>query len=76
MAEQGQWLTVEEVAASLRVTKDTVRRWCQSGKLRATFLSRRAGYRIQPGEVSRILNEDRPEYSLEPTTENDQRIRT
>lgn len=32
---QEEWLTVEEVAALLKVSAETVRRWIAGGKLRA-----------------------------------------
>ena len=45
-------LTVPEVADRLRVSKETVRRWCRSGKLRA-FPAGRA-YRIHEDAVQEI----------------------
>lgn len=50
-----EWLTVAEVAARLQLTEDTIRRWCQSGRLQATLLNRRAGYRIPASELRRLL---------------------
>ncbi len=55
MDQRQDFLTVAEVAARLKLTEDTIRRWCQSGKLKSTLLSRRAGYRISVGEVERLL---------------------
>jgi excisionase family DNA binding protein len=48
-------LTVPEVAEKLSVTEETVRRWLRSGKLQGTFLSRRAGWRIRPESVDKLL---------------------
>lgn len=50
-------LTVEQVAAHLSVSRDTVRRWLRDGVLRGRSLGRRAGYRITPEEVQRFLRE-------------------
>lgn len=48
-----EYLTVEEVAAKLRVNPKTVRRWCQAGKLIAT----RAGrlWRIKPADLDAFM---------------------
>ena len=45
-------LTVNEVARILEVHESTVRRWIQSGQLRATRLPR---YRIHPLELAQFL---------------------
>lgn len=50
-------LTVAEVAQHLRLTQDTIRTWCRTGKLRATLLSRKGGYRIPRSELQRILRD-------------------
>ncbi|MGI8476454.1 MAG: helix-turn-helix domain-containing protein, partial [Thermomicrobiales bacterium] len=34
----------------------TVRRWCASGRIRATLLSRKGGWRIPASEVRRVLS--------------------
>lgn len=53
----GKFLTVQEVAAQLRVTQKTVRRWIASGELHAFSLgSRRGGYRIDPEDLRRYLD--------------------
>ena len=49
-------LTVQEVAAQLRVNPETVRRWLRQGKLRGRLLGGdRAGYRIPASEVKRLV---------------------
>lgn len=49
-------LTLPEVAAQLRLSNETVRRWLNSGRLRGTKLgSDRAGWRIPESEVRRLL---------------------
>ena len=52
-----QWLTVDEVAAQLRVTPGAVRQWLAEGKLRGLMLGRRAGWRIAPDELARFIQE-------------------
>lgn len=48
-------LTVEEVAARVRVNGDTVRRWLRNGELRGIKLSNKAGYRIRPDDLEAFL---------------------
>ncbi len=69
MVAQEDWLTASQVANRLQLTADTIRRWCQSGKMRATFLSRRAGYRIPASEVERVLRGEPVSSGPEPDTE-------
>lgn len=53
-------LTVEEVAARLRLSQETVRRYIRGGKLRGVALGgRSAGYRIEDAELRRFLDEKR-----------------
>ena len=42
-----QWLTVSQVAETMRVSEETVRRWLRSGRLRGHNFSGRTGYRIE-----------------------------
>jgi excisionase family DNA binding protein len=48
-----EYLTVDEVAARLRVAPKTVRRWCASGQLKAS----RAGrpWRIKPADLEAFM---------------------
>lgn len=51
-------LTVEEVAALLRVHPETVRNWLRAGRFpRARRLSRRAGWRIPREDVDALGRE-------------------
>lgn len=53
-------LTVEEVAARLKLTPYTIREWLKSQRLRGIRLgSRRAGWRVPASEVERLLREMR-----------------
>ena len=55
---QPEWLTLEEVAAALRVNRETVRRWIRRGTLTALALpSRQGGYRIRRDELERFIRE-------------------
>lgn len=48
-------LTVPEVAATLRLHPDTVRRWLRAGQLPAVNLGGRRGYRVRRSELDRFL---------------------
>ncbi len=49
-------LTVGEVAARLRTTPETVRRWLRAGRLQGVRLGgTKLGYRIPASEVERLL---------------------
>lgn len=62
----GEHVTVENLAATLGVTEETVRRWLRSGRLHGVRLpTRRAGWRIPRPEVARMLQ-------LEPAEPGDQ----
>jgi excisionase family DNA binding protein len=51
-------LTVQEVAARLRVDPETVRRMLRAGRLHGTIpVSPRAGWRIPESEVQRLIEE-------------------
>lgn len=54
-------LTVTEVADQLDVTEETIRRWLRSGKLEGVLLSRKAGWRVRPEAIDRMLEELGPE---------------
>ena len=58
---QENWLTVSEIAARLKVTEQTVRRWLRAGKLTGRNFSGRTGYRVREAELERFLEEDRLE---------------
>ncbi len=70
MAHRHDFLTVAEAASRLKLTEDTIRRWCQSGKLSATLLSRRAGYRIPISAVDRILGSETTSKALGGSAED------
>jgi excisionase family DNA binding protein len=49
-------LTVAEAAKYLRVSIDTIRRWCRSGELPCKNLGDRAGYRIKREDILAFLD--------------------
>jgi excisionase family DNA binding protein len=55
MADQ-EVLTVREAAARLKLNPETIRRWINSGRIKAASLgSDRAGFRIPVSEIERLL---------------------
>lgn len=61
-------LTVQEVADYLKVSKRTVWRWCNEGKLTATKIGH--SWRIQRSEVERIVAEGLDETEGQDDGEN------
>ena len=49
--------TIREVADGLRVHVETVRRWIRDGRLPATKLGDRSGYRIADADLRRFMDE-------------------
>lgn len=54
-----QFYTVEEVAKALRVTRQTIYRWMQSGALRYVLVGERR--RIPHSALSAFIREGKPE---------------
>ena len=54
-----EWLTVEEVAARLKMHPETVRRWLRAEKLDGIWLSDRGGWRISQEAFARFLAQQR-----------------
>jgi excisionase family DNA binding protein len=55
MEKDDPLMTVPEVAATLRLHPDTVRRWLRAGQLPAVNLGGRRGYRVRRSELDRFL---------------------
>jgi excisionase family DNA binding protein len=51
-----RWLTVAQAADVLQVHPETLRDWLRAGRLPATLLSRRAGYRIRASDLEAFLS--------------------
>ena len=45
------WLRVEDVAAQLDVSTESVRRWLRSGELRGLKLNDKAGWRVRQSDL-------------------------
>ena len=57
-AVQGRYVTARQVAETLGVSLDTVRRWLKTGRLRGFMPGgTRGGYRIRESEVERFIKE-------------------
>jgi excisionase family DNA binding protein len=54
-AAEGDWLTIAEVCAELRVTRATLYRWARQGKLRLHKLGSRAT-RVRRSELERLFS--------------------
>ena len=50
-----EWLTVAEVAKTLKLNPETVRRWLRDKRLRGVLFSDSAGWRIKASELERYL---------------------
>lgn len=51
-----QWLTVEQVAGTLQVSQETVRRWIRNGELPVLDISGgRGGYRIKRSDLDAFI---------------------
>ena len=57
-----EYMTVDEVAAKLRVASKTVRRWCASGQLKALRAGR--AWRIKPADLD-VFMQAEPEVKEE-----------
>ena len=70
MADE-KWLTVSDIAETLSVDVETVRRWLRSGELRGVFLGRRGGYRIRESDLNAFLESryNRPAKNMNDVTE-------
>ena len=52
-------LTVADIAARVKVSELTVRRWLRSGRLSGVMLGgKKLGYRVRESELQRFLNEE------------------
>ena len=57
-------LTVPEVAATLRLNEQTVRKWLREGRLPGIYLgTRTAGWRVRRTDVAAFIEEHRGEVA-------------
>lgn len=52
-------LTVEEVAAELKLGVETIRRYLRSGEIKGFRINRQAGWRVERTELERFINSRR-----------------
>jgi excisionase family DNA binding protein len=50
-----KWLTVGEIATTLRVNEQTVRRWLRAGELRGVNFGGKVGYRIRAHDYQAFI---------------------
>ncbi len=62
---QQEWLTVEEAAEYLRVSKRTIYRLCQEGELVGYRTSKRGYWRFRKEDLDKALKKGIPEDEME-----------
>lgn len=50
-----EWLTVDEIAESLRVEGQTVRRWLRAGELRGINFGGKTGWRVRRPDLEAFI---------------------
>lgn len=58
-----EWMTVADVAAELKINKETVKRWLRDGALGGFILSDRSGWRVERSELARFIETQKPRRS-------------
>ncbi len=53
-----RWFTVAQVAETLRVHPETVRRWLKSGQLEGRNFGGKTGWRIRESDLEAFLNDE------------------
>lgn len=56
-----RFLTVEQIAAELQLSIETVRRYLRSGELKGFQINRQAGWRVTREDLERFLESRRGE---------------
>jgi excisionase family DNA binding protein len=64
MKQEGEWLTVEDIASDLKVHPETVRTWIRSGELSAIVVSKRT-YRINRNDYIEFIRTHRIQKDAE-----------
>ena len=52
---EDKWLSSDNIAKTLGVNRDTVRRWLRTGALKAVYVGGRTGYRIRESDLEAFL---------------------
>lgn len=55
MTVEDKWLDSGQIANTLGVTRDTVRRWIRDGKLNGVNVGGRTGYRVRQSDLNAFL---------------------
>lgn len=63
--EMPEWLTVAEATAYLKVTRRTLYRWCEQGRLRYYELESGGGRRFKREDLDKLLRPSRREAMVE-----------
>ncbi len=50
-----RWFTVEQIAETLQVSEQSVRRWLREGVLRGTAFGGKAGWRVRESDLNAFL---------------------
>jgi excisionase family DNA binding protein len=53
-----RWYTVEQIAATLQVHEQTVRRWLREGALRGRSFGGKTGWRVRESDLRAFLDTD------------------
>jgi excisionase family DNA binding protein len=64
MQQEGEWLTVEDIARDLKVHPETVRTWIRNGELDAIVVSKRT-YRINRNDYLEFIRTHRIQKDAE-----------
>jgi excisionase family DNA binding protein len=64
MKQEGEWLTVEDIASDLKVHPETVRTWIRNGELAAIVVSKRT-YRINRNDYLEFIRTHRIQKDAE-----------
>ena len=64
MKQEGEWLTVEDIASDLKVHPETVRTWIRAGELDAIVVSKRT-YRINRNDYLEFIRTHRIQKDAE-----------
>ena len=77
---QQRWLTIQEVADALRISRDTVERWIHAGQLRAVDISAKAAapsgrstWRVSVSSLDQLLEDRANKPGIRPRPKRRQR---
>ena len=56
--QQGQWLTVNQIAERPQVHPETVRRWLRTSMLKGRNFGGKSGYRVREEDLEEFLSQE------------------